>query len=426
MRVSDRAKERLEKCFVEIQDHFRDELLPFWLTHGVDTKFGGYLTYLDKDGNPTGETVKTLVCQTRMIYTYSSLHRAGLGDGKALRIAQGGVEFLLDHFWDDQHGGWYWTTEQDGTPLNDNKIAYGHSFAMYALSEYGMASGDLRGMEWASKTYEILQALASDNLNGGFYEFFERDWRKRAKGRGGGDRKSLDVHMHLMEAFTNLYEASGAPIYQDKTLEIVDLLFRHMIHPQHGTGIAQFSPDWTPQRAIIFDNVWGSDREADDSEGRPLDNTSYGHNVEFGWLLHHTINILGLDLGAYKERLRKLCDHCLKYGIDRQRGGVYCEGQHDGPARERNKEFWQQAEAMVAMLDAYQIFGEDKYLDAYENIHRFVFDTMIAHDVGEWYPLFDENNNLLRDYMAHAWKINYHTVRSVRECERRLSKLVYS
>jgi mannobiose 2-epimerase len=424
--ISARAKERLEKMFAEMQDHFRDELLPFWLTHGVDTKFGGYLTYLDRQGNPTGETVKTLVCQTRMIYTYSSLHRAGLGGGKALEIAQQGVEFLIDHFWDDKYTGWFWTTEQDGTPLNDNKIAYGHSFAMYALSEYGMASGDLRGMEWASKTYETMQSLASDNLNGGFYEFFQRDWQKRPKGRGGGDRKSLDVHMHLMEAFTNLYEASGAPIYKEKTLEVVDLLFRHMIHPQTGTGIAQFSPDWQPQRAIIFDNVWGSDREADGSEGRPLDNTSYGHNVEFGWLLNHTINILGLDRAAYADRLRKLYDHCLKYGIDWKRGGVYCEGQHDGPPREKNKEFWQQAEAMVAMLDALATFGDEKYLDAYENIHRFVFDLMIAHDVGEWLPLFDENNNLLRDYMAHAWKINYHTVRCVRECERRLSKLVYS
>ena len=106
MPVPTRAKERLEKCFVEMQDHFRDELLPFWMTHGVDSKFGGYLTYLDRNGKPTGETVKTLVCQTRMIYTYSSLHRAGLGEGRALAIAQGGVEFLLDHFWDDQHGGW--------------------------------------------------------------------------------------------------------------------------------------------------------------------------------------------------------------------------------------------------------------------------------------------------------------------------------
>lgn len=425
MAVSTSAKQRLETWLIEVQDHLRDELLPFWFTHGVDDKYGGYLTYLDSKGKTTGETVKTLVCQTRMIYTYSSLHRAGFGEDRALEIAARGVDFLLEHFWDDQHGGWYWTTEQDGTPRNDNKIVYGHSFAMYALSEYGMASGDLRGLEWATRTYETIQALASDNLYGGFYEFFQRDWRKRPKGRGGGDRKSLDVHMHLMEAFTNLFEATGAPIYHDKTLEVIGLLFRHMMHPVYGTGIAQFSTDWQPQRAIIFDNVWGSDRDVADDEGRPLDNTSYGHNVELGWLLNHAIDVLGLNLDEYRDRLRKLYDHCVQFGIDYKRGGVYCEGQHNGPPREKNKEFWQQAETLIAMLDAYQIFGDEKYIDAYEQVHRFTFDYVIAHDVGEWYPLFDENNNRLADYMAHAWKINYHTVRSMRECERRLAKLVY-
>ncbi|MCH9021028.1 MAG: AGE family epimerase/isomerase [Proteobacteria bacterium] len=130
--------------------------------------------------------MKTLVGQTRMIFTFSSIHRAGFAQDKALSIAQGGVEFLIDHFWDEQHGGWFWTTERDGSPLNESKIGYGHSFAMYALSEYGMASGDLRGMEWAVRTYETLQSFAADNLNGGYYEFFEGDWTKKGPGRGGG------------------------------------------------------------------------------------------------------------------------------------------------------------------------------------------------------------------------------------------------
>ena len=76
------------------------------------------------------------------------------------------------------------------------------------------------------------------------------------------------------------------------------------------------------------------------------------------------------------------------------------------------------------MLDGFEIFGDEKYLDAYENVHGFVMDTMINHEVGEWFPLFDEDNNLLWDYMAHAWKINYHTVRSMLECERRLNRLL--
>jgi mannobiose 2-epimerase len=425
-KVSDpRLKQRCEGWLLEVQNHLRDELLPYWRTHGVDSEYGGFLTYYDRDGRPTGETLKTLICQTRMIYTFASIHRAGLDDGKFLKWAQQGVEFLIEHFWDHDHQGWYWTTERDGRAADPSKLAYGHSFAMYALSEYGMASGDLRGMEWAARTFEVFQSLAADNRYGGYYEFFDRDWQKKQPGVYGGDRKSFDVHMHLMEAFTNLYEATGAPIYFDRTREMVGLLFDKIIDPEFGTGVAQFLPDWSPQRAILFKNVWGSDRDVELDEGRPLNNTSFGHNVEFAWLLHHTIRILGLDEGEYAGRLRKLYDHCLAYGIDYERGGVYCEGPHDGPARERNKEFWQQAECMAGLLDAYQLFGDAKYLDAYEKVHRFVMDHVINHDVGEWFPLFDENNTLLWDYMGHAWKINYHTVRSMIQCESRLLKLVY-
>ena len=122
--------------------------------------------------------------------------------------------------------------------------------------------------------------------------------------------------------------------------------------------------------------------------------------------------------------MRKLFDHCVQWGIDWERGGVFCEGPNHGPARERNKEFWQQAECLIGFTDAYLIFGEEKYWKAYYNLHRFVMDVMINHPVGEWWPLFDENNNLLWTHMAHAWKINYHTVRSAIQTERRLNKIL--
>lgn len=415
---------RVEEFFQEMYNHLHNELLPFWLTHGVDPEHGGYLTYLDKDGNPTGETVKTHLCQCRMIYTYSSAHRAGLGGGKCLEIARQGVDFMLKHFWDSEHGGWFWTCERDGTPRNRSKLTYGHSFAIYCLSEYGMASGDPRGLEWALKTYDILQTRIADNWRGGYYEFLEEDFSPKRPGKYGGDRKSFDVHMHLMEAMTNLYEATRSRVHRDRTIEMVDLIFSRMVHPEFGTGLAQFSLDWQPLRAILFAEVWGSDRDVEDDAGRPLNNTSFGHNVEFAWLLNHTIRILDLNRAEYHERLRKFHEHAVRYGVDWERGGVFCEGPHDGPARERNKEFWQQAECLVGFLDAYLIFGEEKYLDAYENVHRFVMDHGINHEVGEWYPLFDEHNNRLWDYMGHAWKINYHTVRAAIQSEIRLRRIL--
>ena len=417
----------LEKCdgwLVEIENHLRDELLPFWFSNGVDTEYGGFLTYFDADGYPTGETDKTLVAQLRMIFTFSQIHREGLGNDKALGIAQQGFEFLINHFWDDLHGGWFWITEQDGTPLNRSKLGYGHAFAMLALSEYGMASGDLRAMEFAVKTFETMQTFSADNLNGGYYEFHERDWQKKAAGEYGGDRKSFDVHLHMMEALTNMYEATGANIYRDRCSEVIDLIFARMMHAEHGTGMMQFMPDWTPARAILFKDVWGSDRDVEEDEGRPLNNTSYGHNVEFVWLLNHAIKILDLDRDAYTPRMKVIMDHAVANGIDWAKGGLYCEGPlGEGEAREKNKEFWQQAEMMIALLEAHLLWEDPEYLKAYENIHRFVMDVNINHEVGEWYPLFDENNTMLADYMGHAWKINYHTVRSVILCEKKLRQL---
>jgi mannobiose 2-epimerase len=408
----------------EMSHHLHQELLPFWLTHGVDEKYGGYLTYFDRNGNPTGETVKTQLCQCRMIYTYSSAHRAGLGGGRCLDIARQGVEFLIKHFWDPEHEGWFWTCEQDGSPKNTSKLTYGHAFAIYSLSEYAMASGDPKGLEWALKTYDVLQTKIADNCWGGYFEFLERDFSKKRPGKYGGDRKSFDVHMHLMEAMTNLYEATQSRVHKDRTQEIVDLLFSRMMHPEFGTGIAQFSLAFQPLRAILFAEVWGSDRDVEDDEGRPMNNTSFGHNVEFAWLLNHTITILNLDRSKYLEAFRKLYDHAVQYGVDWKNGGVYCEGPNDGPARECNKEFWQQAECLVGFLDACILFGDTKYLDAYDNVHRFCMDKVINHEVGEWFPLFDENSNLVWDYMGHAWKINYHTVRAAIQSEARLRRVL--
>lgn len=409
----------------EMRHHLFEELLPFWQTHGEDQEYGGYLTYLDQHGAPTGETVKTLVCQTRMLFSDSSVHRAQLDqDGYFLARAQRGAEFLINHFWDDENTGWFWTAEQDGAPIDRSKLMYGHSFAIYALSEYAMASGDRRGLEMAEETLKTIRALAADREHGGYGEFFEADWSPKPPGAYGGDRKSLDVHMHLMEAFTNLYEATGEDAHKHAACDAIKLIFDHMLHPEFGTGIAQFAFDWTPLRAILFKNVWGSDRDAEEDAGRPLNNTSFGHNVEFAWLLKHSIDILGLDLDAYKPAMRKLYDHCRDHGIDWERGGVYCEGPHDGgPPREDNKEFWQQAETLIGMLDACLLFGADAYWPAYENVHRFVMDQVINHAVSEWYPLFDADNQRLWDYMGHAWKINYHTVRAAIQCEKRLGLL---
>lgn len=141
-----------ERTLDEINRHLKDGTIPFWLTRGVDDEYGGFLTCFDADGVPTGDTDKYIVTQTRMVWGMSALHKDRHDSAALLRQARQGVDFLIEHFWDSERGGWYWRTGRDGKLLDGGKVVYGQSFAIYALSEYTLATGDARGLEYAEET----------------------------------------------------------------------------------------------------------------------------------------------------------------------------------------------------------------------------------------------------------------------------------
>lgn len=408
----------------EAELHLTTELLPFWTTRMRDTINGGYITHFDEQGNDTGEDEKSLIAQTRCLYTIASAHRAGYGGGAYAELAKHGADFIINKMWDGEHGGFFWMLNRKGEVKIDQKIIYGHSFAIYALSEYTLATGDTRGVEYAEKVFDLLQKYGADTNYGGYWEMFERDWTLCGPGSKGGDRKTLDVHMHLMEAFTTLYEVTGKEVHHRKLLEIIEILLNRIIHPQYKTGIPQFFADWSVAPQIKFDIIWGWDRFSEEGQkGNATDNTCYGHNAEFAWLLLHALTILKKDKEAYLHLFRIIYDHTIDHGIDKEYGGVFVEGPHSGGVYDREKEFWQQAEVLIGLLDAVQLFGDSKYWDAYKNVHRFVFDKVINKGVGEWYPLLTRKGEPIWTHMGHSWKINYHTVRSMIQSIHRLDTL---
>jgi mannose 2-epimerase len=89
----------------EAHRHLTRELLPFWLTRCRDDANGGFITHFDRHGRDTGEDQKSLIAQTRSVFTMASAHRAGYGGGVCAEFARHGVDFLLDRMWDREHGG---------------------------------------------------------------------------------------------------------------------------------------------------------------------------------------------------------------------------------------------------------------------------------------------------------------------------------
>ena len=416
--------ERILHAYTQISKHLEEGILPYWLTNGIDTEYGGYLTCFDADGKSFGNKDKFITTQTRMIWGMSALYEE-YHKPELLKAAEQGLHFFIEKFWDKDNGGWYWYVKRDGTAADCGKVVYGQSFAIYALSQYTRSTGDRTGLEYAARTFDLLQKYCADTFYGGYYENLEKDWTLSAPGFAAGDRKSLDIHMHLMEAFTVLAQCSGEEIHRRKLKEVMSLILDKMISRESGCGNNQFKVDFTPIPAINIRRTWNAEREAGQIIETSLDTTSYGHNVELSWLLKRANDVLEepLSLDSFRTRL---VENALLYGVDYENGGVYRDGPHNGPAIVTDKEWWQQSEVLIGFLDAYQSFWHDKYLDAFFNVWNFVSTHMINWELGEWRQLLDRKGTPVCADIGNNWKAVYHTGRSMLECKRRLKEFLNS
>lgn len=414
-------RQKIETMKQEIQRNLEEGILPFWIKNGIDHENGGYLLNFDENGKALGDSEKMLVTQTRMIWGFSILAREYKSE-EYLAYAKQGVDFFIRNFWDEEYGGWYWTVEPDGKMIDGGKVVYGQTFVIYALSEYALASGDKKALEYAEKTFDLLQKYAADTLNGGYYENLERDWSRAAYGAGAGDIKSLNIHMHMLEAYTTLYECSGQEIHKRKLQEVIDLVLQKMTDMNIGCGFDQFGPELVRRPAISIPRTWTQDRESNSEIADSVDTTFYGHNIELAWLLNRANDVLGNPYHTYDYVEKTLVDHSLKYGFDYIYGGVFYAGPYVGEATKLEKEWWENCEALIGFWDAYEHLGDEKYVDAFIKTWEFCSKYMINHEVGEWYQLLSREGDVLVGCIGNAWKGIYHTGRAMLECKRRLEK----
>jgi len=412
----------LQQILDVTKDYFTDRLIPFWAKRAYEPKYGGFQTNYNKNGERTNVTEKTLLCQGRCIFTFSHVLRSGFHHPDLENMVEKGIQFLLKYFKDQKYGGYYWIVSEKGKPRDDNKVIYGHSFLIYGLAEYALLTGNENAKNEALEILDLILTNATDTINGGYNEHFDRRFNPKITRKDNIYHKSLDVHMHLMEAFTTLYELTGEEKHRILLEQIIDLIFEKMIDKSSGTGMPMFTKDWDPLPNTELKMVWGSDRF--EKKEKDVSITSYGHNIELGWLYLHALDILGTKNEQTVKRAIPLFEHTINHGIDWDNGGLFVEGKRNGKPTDTNKEFWQQAEALTGFLDAYIITRNVKYLDAFKNIHKFVFEKMINWDQGEWFPLLDKEGRIIWDYMGHNWKICYHTMRSTGLVIKKLHQII--
>ena len=311
----------------EMRTQLAEKILPYWFDTAQDTNRGGYLLADDAVQDRQLATEKQIVTQSRMVWGFSRAHLAGFSSTNRnyLRAAAQGYHFLLDHFLDQQNGGYFWSSDLKGKPVNDGKFLYGESFVTYAFVEYYRASGDPEALRHALDLYHTVQAHVHDNKNGGWFEHADRNWKLLSPGDPQDPVeiigcKSANAHLHWMEALAELYDASHDPAVKESLIEALRLnqSYFYPKDPAQCSLYRQF--DWKPPT------------------GAGKDGLSYGHNVEFAWLMVRAETVLGRKPSW--DHFYALLNHALKCGYDNERGGLYSRGFDDQPATDTEKIWW--------------------------------------------------------------------------------------
>jgi len=211
------------------------------------------------------------------VYSMSSAHRNGYGNGKCAEFASHGVDFLIEKMWDRNMAD----SLDDGSKRkcsNRQKNLYGLSFVIYSLSEYTLATGDVVVSNTPKRRSIWSKNIAPTRCMG----LLGNVWAKlgsMSPGSGGGDRKTLVFTCTWWSRYHPLWVQPQIPSFR-KLKEIIQILAQRILHPQYATGISQFWADWSVAPQIKFDIIWGWDRFAEVAKKKHAeDNTSYGHNV---------------------------------------------------------------------------------------------------------------------------------------------------
>ena len=387
----------------EMEEELTANILPFWMNRMTDEANGGFYGRITGTGILMPETEKGAVLNARILWTFSAAYRL-LKKEEYLSAAMRAKRYVIDHFYDREFGGVYWSLDCEGRPLDTKKQIYAIGFAIYGLSEYHRATGDAEALEYAVRLFEDIEKHSFDPVKNGYCEALTRQWGEiadmRLSDKDENERKTMNTHLHILEPYTNLYR-----VWKDehlkKQLRNLILIFTDKIldHRTYHLNLF-FNEDWESKYRII----------------------SYGHDIEASWLLHEA----AIELGD-NEILQKVEPLVQKVAIAAEdgllaNGSLIYEYHPDEKKADTDLHWWVQAENVVGHFNLYQHFGDEPALGTAYTCWKFIQRYLIDKEQGEWHWSVSLDHEINReDDKAGFWKCPYHNGRMCMEIIERLA-----
>ena len=380
-------------------------ILPFWRNHAVDKESGGFYGQINNDMAIVREAEKGQVLNARILWTFSAVYRKN-NRKPDLELAHRAYEYIDRYFHDSRYGGYYWSLNPDGSPKDTKKQIYAQAFVIYALSEYYKITNDPSVLKEAIDLFHLIEEKSFDGSKNGYIEARSREWNEmadiRLSEKDMNEKKSMNTHLHVLEAYGNLYSVWEDTSLGKKLENLIHLFMDKIIDPADYHQILFFDDDWNPRSSII----------------------SFGHDIETSWLLHEAAIISGNpELISRAEQLSiRMCD-AVKQGIS-PKGALYYESDRRQKQHEHEIEWWAQAEGIVGFLNAYVLTHKQEYLDIALGITRFIENFIVDKKFGEWFFRVTEGGKpILSHEKAGFWKCPYHNTRTCLEILHRIDLL---
>ena len=386
----------------ELKEELTHNILPFWMDKMTDDINGGYYGQMTGRNQLVSNAPKGGILNARILWTFSS---AALYFNNALytQYAKRAKDYAFEHFFDSENGGAYWMLNADGSPADTKKQIYSQAFFIYALVEYYRVTNDAACLDKAIDLFRLIEKYSFDATQNGYFEAYSKEWvlleDLRLSEKDANEKKTMNTHLHILEAYTNLYRIWKNEELAKQLKNLIDIFLNKIINSK------------TYHLDLFFDENWNCKSTL----------FSYGHDIEAAWLLEEAAVVLG-----NVEVLKKVRDVALKVadaaaeGVQ-PNGSIVNEKNSATGHVDTNCDWWPQAEAMVGFFSAYELSKDEAYamktLAAWEFIKANIVDT----EEGEWHWSVSATGKVdnIND-KAGFWKCPYHNGRMCLELMTRI------
>lgn len=392
--------EKLPQFRTEIENELYS-ILDFWSKNAVDIPQGGFVGKVDNDGTVNPEAEKGCVLNARILWTFAAAFNK-FSNPKHLKLAERAYEYIRNHFRDQQNGGVFWSVDATGKPVNTRKQIYGLAFTIYGLSEFYQTNKKQEVLDFAIELFDLIEKHSFDQKSGGYFEAFTENWQPledlRLSEKDRNDPKTMNTHLHVIEAYVNLYRIWPEKRVADKIEHLLEIFENHIIDPD------------SFHLQLFFDKNWKSQSKA----------ISYGHDIEAAWLLYEAAEVLDDQflVSKWEEIAIKISDAAAKGFMPD--GSLIHEYNLETHHPDTHREWWVSAEAMVGYLNTYQITDDESYLKRVFGLWSFIQKHLLDKDKGEWFwGVWDDYSKMEEDKIGF-WKCPYHNARACMEILRRI------